>query len=129
MIGELRHLEAVQMKSESGEFLSLYRSFSDFAGTESLLVHHETLLPGQRASAPHYHSQKEEITIVLAGEPSVWIEGELYALEPGDFVGFTTKTPRAHMLINTSDEPAAILTIGTSPADDVTTFVEVNQTI
>ena len=117
------------MKSESGEFLSLYRSLSDFAGTKTLLVHHETLLPGQRASAPHYHSQKEEITIVLAGEPSVWIDGELYALEPGDFVGFTNKAPRAHMLINTADEPAAILTIGTNPADDITTFVEMGEAI
>ena len=85
-IGKFSDLEAFEMTSEttlgSGEKLSLARSLSDFAGIQTLLVHHEVLLPGRRASGPHFHSTKEEIFVVLSGTPSVWVDGEVVALEP-----------------------------------------------
>lgn len=108
----------------SGEALSIARSLSGFAGTKSLLVHQEILLPGRRASGAHFHSKKEEIFVVLSGRPSVWIDGELFRLEAGDFVGFNNEDRRARMLLNRSDEPAVILTVGTNPGDDEATFVE-----
>lgn len=129
MIGKLRDLKSVQMLAkDKSEPLSLYRSLSEHAGIKSLLVHHEVLEPGHRASGAHYHSSKEEITLVLSGKPSVWIEGKLFELEPGDFVGFNVEKSRAHMLINTSDEPAVLLTIGTNPKDEVATFIQVEYT-
>lgn len=124
-IGNLTQLTEFEMKTPSGEKLSLAYSLSDFANIKTLLVHHEVLLPGRRASGAHFHSVKEEISIVLSGTPSVWLDGRTCALKAGDFVGFNAREQVAHMLLNTSDEPAIILTIGTNPRDDVTTFVEV----
>lgn len=123
-IGKVLELEAFEITTKSGEKLSLARSLSDFAGIETLLVHHEVLPPGRRASGPHFHSVKEEIFIVLAGTPSVWVDGEVFELKQGNSVGFNNRENRAHMLVNASGEEAVILTIGTNPGDDVTTFVE-----
>lgn len=118
-------LEPVQMQARrTGEKLSLYRSLSDALGIRSLLVHQEVLEPGRRASAPHFHSAKEEIFYVLEGNPSVWLDGEWAELAPGDFIGFNRENDVAHMIVNRSEQPATILTIGTKPPDDQIRFVE-----
>ena len=124
-IGKVADLEPFELTaSKTGEKLSTARSLSDFASTTSLLVHQEVILPGRRSAAAHYHSSKEEIFLVLSGTPSVWIEGEVKRLTPGDFIGFNAKEPLTHMLLNLSDEPAVVLTIGTNPPDDQITFVD-----
>ena len=125
MIGKLSALEPLELTAATtGEKLSTARSLSDFAGVTNLLVHQEVILPGRRSAAAHYHSSKEEIFLVLSGTPSVWIDGEVKRLEPGDFVGFNAQKHRVHMLLNLSDEPAVVLTIGTNPSDDEITFVD-----
>ena len=48
-------------------------------------------------------------------------------LAEGDFIGFSAAEQRAHMIVNHSSEPAVILTIGTHPAEDVTTFLEASS--
>ena len=123
-IGKVADLEPFQLTAETGEKLSTARSLSDFVGITSLLVHQEVISPGRRSASAHYHSVKEEIFLVLSGTPTIWIEGEVKRLEPGDFVGFNAKEPLTHMLLNLSDEPAVVLTIGTNPPDDQITFVK-----
>lgn len=126
MIGKVEDLALRELIAKStGEKLSLVRSLSGFAGIDSLLVHQEVIPPGRRTASAHYHSVKEEVFLVLSGTPSVWIEGEVTPLETGDFVGFSAQEPKAHMLLNLSEEPAVVLTIGTNPPDDKITFVEV----
>ena len=124
-IGNLEALKEFEMMSKSGEKMSLARSLSDFANIDTLLVHHEVLLPGRRASGAHFHSEKEEISLVLSGTPSAWIDGELFELKEGDFVGFNRLEKKAHMIVNHSENEAIILTIGTNPQVDETTFVDV----
>lgn len=120
----LEQLPQIQMYAKaSGEELSLYQSLSGAYNLEQLLVHREVLLPGRRASGPHFHSDKEEIFLVLAGEPSVWIGNRWQLLAPGDFIGFPPSSI-AHMVMNRSNHPAVILTIGTNPPHDCVTFVQ-----
>ena len=110
------------MTRASGEKLSLARSLSDAFGLSDLPVHLETLPPGRRASPPHHHTLKEELFLVVSGTPSVWIDGEVKRLEPGDFIGFSANDQRARMMLNNSDTPAVIYTIGTNPPDDEVVF-------
>ena len=125
MVGTVETLEPCDLIAQStGEKLSLARSLSDFAEIDTLLVHHETIAPGRRTAAAHYHDLKEEIFLVLSGTPCVWIDGEVTQLQAGDFVGFNAKERRAHMLLNLSDAPAVVLTIGTNPPDDEVTFID-----
>ena len=128
MIGKIEDLPLRELVAKStGERLSIARSLSDFAGTETLLVHQEVIPPGRRTAAAHVHSLKEEIFLVASGTPSVWIEGEVTQLAPGDFVGFSAHEPKAHMLLNLSNEPAVVLTMGTNPPDDEIAFVQTER--
>lgn len=105
----------------SGERLSFAASLSDHFALTHLLVHRETLLPGRRASPPHDHTRKEELFIVVAGEPSLWFEGTRIPLRPGDAVGFRPGDG-ARMIVNESVHEAVILTIGTNDPDDNVLF-------
>ncbi len=114
---------AVQMVSNStGEPLSVFQSLSTPFDLTQLLVHREVLKPGHRASAPHFHSHKEEIFLVLEGQPSVRVGDKLLPVNPGEFIGFKPQ-PIAHMLVNHSDRDAIVLTIGTNSSEDQITFV------
>lgn len=123
-LGDLETLKEFEMISSSGKQMSPARSLSDFANIETLLVHHEILLPGRRASGAHCHSEKEKIALVLSGTPSAWMDGELVKLKEGDFVDFNKLEKKAHMIANGSEEEAVILAIGTNPLTDTTMFVD-----
>lgn len=110
--------------SKTGEKLSLAKSLSDAFGLTQLLIHQEVLLPGRRASGFHRHSEKEELFYVLSGTPSVCVGDEMTDLEPGDVIGFKPSPKQPHMMLNCSQEPAVILTIGTNPETDVTTYLD-----
>lgn len=49
------------------------------------------LPPGARAWPYHYHTGNEEALYVLSGAGELRLDGDRYALEPGDYVAF----PRA----------------------------------
>lgn len=125
-VGHLDDLGRRQLVAgSSGEPFGVVRSLSEFGGLSRLLVHHETLPPQRRASSPHYHTHKEEMFLVLEGTPSVWLDGTLHQLKPGDFVGCPSGEKEAHMLVNHSEQDAVILTIGTQCDEDEVTFVDV----
>ena len=121
-IGKVSQLETRELTRASGEKLSLARSLSDAFGLSDLLIHLETIPPGRRASPPHHHTLKEELLLVVSGTPSVWVDGEVRRLEPGDFVGFSADDQRDRMMLNNSDAPAVIYTIGTNPLEDEVVF-------
>ncbi len=102
----------------SGEKFSEAKSLNEQCGINSLLVHHETLLPGRRGSSPHYHTTKEEIFFVLEGHPSAVINNQKKQLSPGDYIGFPKSSEETHYLINETEKIAVILTMGTNPDDD-----------
>ena len=110
--------------AKTDEKLTSAKSLSDAFGFTQLLVHQEVLLPGRRASGFHFHSEKEELFYVLSGTPSVCIGNEVTDLEPGDIIGFKPSPEQPHMMLNRSQKPAVILTIGTNPETDVTTYLD-----
>jgi uncharacterized cupin superfamily protein len=107
----------------SGEKFSLAKSLSDSAMVTGLLIHHETLLPGRRASSVHYHTKKDELIFVLSGTPSAWINGIVTKVNPGGFVAFPAGQAFAHTIINDSSPPVVFLSIGTNPQDDETIYL------
>lgn len=118
-------LESRQLRIKgTGEHLSSAKSLSDAFGIQSLLVHQEELLPGHRASRPHYHTRKDEIFIVISGRPSIWCDGVETQLNPGECIGFSSDSTIARMIVNRSDEQAVIMTIGSNPSDDQVCYVE-----
>ncbi|CAJ0997640.1 hypothetical protein NVIRENTERO_02946 [Sodalis praecaptivus] len=65
-------------------------------GLTRIGIHHERLPPGRRSTYPHAESQEEEFVYILAGNPDVWLNGELYPLSPGDAVGLPAGTGICH---------------------------------
>lgn len=68
--------------------------------------------PGRRTSWPHAEGDEEEFTFVIAGTPEVWLDGHVWQLVPGDFVGWPSGTGLAHTMLNNSGEPAVLATFG-----------------
>ena len=74
------------------ELLSVRAPFARRFGLSRLGINHERLAPGRRTSYPHAESSEDEFVYVIDGTPDVWLDGNLYRLQPGDAVGFPAAT-------------------------------------
>lgn len=81
---------------------------------KTLAIWFEELPPGRRSAYPHAHTHEEEFAFVLAGTPSLWLNGEVTPLKPNDGIGFIPNSGDTHCLINNSQESAFYLAIGES---------------
>lgn len=88
------------------------RAIGRAAGLVRTGIHLERLLPGTRTSFPHAEEDEEEWAYVVSGRPSVWIDGVVHALVPGDFVALPPGTGICHVFLNDSAEEARVLVGG-----------------
>lgn len=96
----------------STEVLCPARAIGKAAGLVRTGIHIERLLPGTRTSFPHAEEDEEEWAYVLSGAPSVWIDGVVHALVPGDLVALPAGTGVCHVFLNDSATEARILVGG-----------------
>ena len=61
-------------------------------GLKRVAINYEVLAPGDRSSCPHAHSAEKEFIYILVGNPQIWIDGNVYDLNPGDCVGLPPGT-------------------------------------
>jgi uncharacterized cupin superfamily protein len=119
----IKHFSEIQQEDNShypgsDELLSIGSPFGKTLGFKKLGVHHELLKPGRRTSWPHAESDEEEFIYVIEGHPDVWVDGELYALNPGDGVGFPSGTGISHTFINNTDHDVRLLVVGEKNVKD-----------
>ncbi len=86
--------------------------FSHRLDLRRLGIRHDTIMPGWRSSQPHAERDEEEMVFVLEGAPDLWVDGYIYRLKPGDAAGWPGRDGQAHCLINNTDKPVRMLTIG-----------------
>ena len=94
------------------EPMSHFAHLSVALGLTRIGVGHDLLDPGRRTSWPHAEMDEEEFVYVVEGEPDAWIDGHLHRMKPGDAVGFPDRTGIAHCLINNTDKPVRLITVG-----------------
>ncbi|WP_439213838.1 cupin domain-containing protein [Duffyella gerundensis] len=111
---------------DSNERMSIGAPLGRALGLTRLGIHHERLLPGRRLSYPHAESAEEEFVYVLQGSPHAWINGELYALQPGDAVAFPAGTGVCHTFINNGKEEAHLLVVGEANKPENRIFYPLN---
>jgi uncharacterized cupin superfamily protein len=75
-------------------------------------IRHDTIMPGCRSSQPHAERDEEEMVFVLEGTPELWVDGYAYRMKPGEAAGWPGRDGMAHCLINNTDKPVRMLTIG-----------------
>ncbi|WP_111508956.1 helix-turn-helix domain-containing protein [Mycobacterium kyogaense] len=70
---------------------------------------------GASAGEAYVHGDAQEILIVIAGSPTLELDGRTYVLQTGDSAEYRTSTP--HTLHNHSDAPAEVLWIVSPPTN------------
>ena len=105
------------IQGKTGEQLCTAYSVTDAFQLTQLLIHREVLPPGRKTAPAHRHSTKEEVFIVEKGNPSLYLNGSLTRLNPGDTIGLKPKDG-TRMLFNETSDEVIVWTIGTINCDD-----------
>jgi len=100
----------------TGEPYSLSSVLSDRLGLDALFVHHDIVPPGRAMSAPHTHSHREEMVVVLSGEVIALTDSGTTVLPTGTVMGFPAGV--RHQVRNDSDREARVLVVASNPSND-----------
>ena len=79
----------------------------------------DTLPPGKRGCPYHFHHAEEEMFIVLEGQGTLRVAGELLPIRSGDVMFIPAGPEYPHQILNTSDAPLKYLSISTQAAIEV----------
>ena len=97
------------------------KAIGDAAGLKNIGVHLITVQPGHCSTEYHFHHYEEECVYVLSGQGTVVIGGESHKVGPGDFMGFTKKSP-PHGMTNPHKQELVYLLGGTRKPIDVSEY-------
>ncbi len=114
------HRELVS--DRTGERYAFSAVISELLGVSSVFVHHDVIPPGRRASGLHFHTERDEIVVVLEGKISYERDGRRRTAKVGHAVAFPRGAANAHSIENRSDARARILVIANDAQGDVTVF-------
>jgi uncharacterized cupin superfamily protein len=90
----------------------------DHFGLANFGINLTELAPGAVSALAHHHSKQDEFIYVVAGTPTLLLDGREYLLRPGDCCGFRAGTGEAHQLVNRSSDPVLYLEIGDRSVGD-----------
>ena len=93
------------------------RPLGDLFGLKSLGVNLTTLRPRAISALHHRHSRQDEFIYVIAGEPTLFIDGGETKLFPGMAAGFAAGGA-AHHLENRTERDCVILEVGDRASGD-----------
>ena len=79
----------------------------------------DTLAPGKVGCPYHLHHAQEEMFVVLEGEGTLRVAGELLPLRTGDVVFIPAGSEYPHQLVNTSDSPLKYLSVSTQETPEI----------
>lgn len=79
----------------------------------------DTLAPGKRVCPYHLHHAQEEMFIVLEGEGTLRVAGEMLPLRTGDVVFIPPGPEYPHQILNTSNAPLKYLSISTQESPEI----------
>lgn len=79
----------------------------------------DVVAPGMRSCPYHCHLAQEEAFVILRGEGTLRVAGEMLALRAGDTVFIPPGRDHPHQIINTSNAPLEYLSISTRETPEV----------
>lgn len=82
----------------------------------------DTVPPGKRSCPYHFHYAQEEAFIVLSGEGTLRVAGEMVPIKAGDTIFIPPGPAYPHQIINTSDAPLEYLSISTKDSPEVVEY-------
>ncbi|WP_280155165.1 cupin domain-containing protein [Piscinibacter sp. XHJ-5] len=82
----------------------------------------DTLAPGMRGCPYHFHHAQEEAFVVLSGEGTLRVAGEMLPIEAGDTIFIPPGPEYPHQIINTSSMPLQYLSISTRETPEIVEY-------
>ena len=94
-------------------------SVSEGTAARKLGAGYDVLEPGMRSCPYHHHLSQEELFVVLEGQGSLRVAGQLLPVKAGDVVFIPPGPEYPHQFINTSDAPMRYLSISTQERPEI----------
>ena len=120
----IRNFETIEKKRERRA--PLYDALCARLGTGTasakLGLSIDVVAPGMRSCPYHFHYAQEEAFVILEGEGSLRVAGEMLALVAGDVVFIPPGPQYPHQIINTSAAPLKYLSISTRESPEVVEY-------
>lgn len=120
----IRNFETIDKTRELRE--PLYDTLCARLGTGTVAgklgISVDTVAPGMRGCPYHFHYAQEEAFVILEGEGSLRVAGEMLALTAGDVVFIPPGPQYPHQIVNTSAAPLKFLSISTRDSPEVVEY-------
>ena len=75
--------------------------------------------PGKRSCPYHFHYAEEEMFIVLEGEGTLRVAGEMLPIRSGDTIFIPPGPEYPHQILNTSDQPLKYLSLSINAETEI----------
>lgn len=82
---------------------------------------------GKRTCPYHLHHAQEEMFIVLEGQGTLRVAGELLPIKAGDVIFIPAGPEYPHQILNTSDAPIKYLSISTMEQPEICVYPDSNK--
>ena len=79
----------------------------------------DIVAPGKRSCPYHFHYAQEEMFVILEGEGTLRVAGEMIPIRAGDVIGIPPGPQYPHQIINTSSAPLKYLSISTQEMPEI----------
>ena len=96
-------------------------------GAKKLFFDVKELLPGQLSYPYHFHSNNEEIFIIIDGEVTLRQNDKCKILKKGDLVFFPNSKQGAHQLFNHTNSTVRYLDLTTNYGTDICKYPDSNK--
>lgn len=120
----IRNFNEVPLRHETREPLYEWTGARLVTGTAALKLGAgvDTVPPGKRACPYHFHYAQEEMFIVIEGEGTLRVAGEMLPIRAGDVMFIPPGPDYPHQIINTSAAPLKYLSISTRDSPEVVEY-------
>lgn len=106
-----------------------YRRLAGPAGLTRMGASHVVLEPGAWSSQRHWHSELDEIVVVIAGEGVLVEDAGERVVRPGDVLAWPAGHANGHHLQNRSEEPFVYVAISAGDAaNDTGVYSDIDMT-
>jgi uncharacterized cupin superfamily protein len=117
----IRNVETAELSlfQRGSLYESLGVSFTQGWAAKDLGVSFDIVPPGKRACPYHLHHGQEELFVILEGQGTLRVAGEMLPIGRGDVIVTPAGREYPHQILNTSDAPLKYLSISTRQAPEV----------